>query len=168
MRFVVGEAKGLLPVLVASHMAEAAPCSEHGSTRGFNVGSVRVWPLPLHVSARAFPVLLIGAAWLAHGEAQLDVAVAYVAAACAPRFFHWDDVGSAASTLTAKVSSVEHSTIGWRVLEVLRASDAFVCPPPSTSPASTATLELHRAVPDNDDLAAPASKVSAASGAAAV
>eukprot|EP00927_Polykrikos_kofoidii_P071396 TRINITY_DN67663_c0_g1_i1.p1 TRINITY_DN67663_c0_g1~~TRINITY_DN67663_c0_g1_i1.p1 ORF type:complete len:349 (+),score=36.14 TRINITY_DN67663_c0_g1_i1:137-1183(+) len=124
---VVGEAHGLFPLLIASLVA---------SIRETDNAEVWLWPLPFHVSVRAFPFVVIVLSWLFHWEAHFDVAVAYVVAATAPELVQpGADWGL--------LERFEQTSVGRQLTTCFQFFDAFVCRPPSSS-LSTAGSWLGR------------------------
>lgn len=109
------EVHGLFPLLVASLVS--------GSRESDNA-TVWLWPLPLHVSARAFPLVVVGLCWLFHLQAHSDVVVAYIVAWCAPGLVDSDRD-------PWLLDQLEQTPIGCWLASCLGGSDAFVCRPPS-------------------------------------
>lgn len=102
------EVHGLFPILIASLVA---------GMRESDNSEVWLWPLPFHVSVRAFPVVIIGLTWIFHMHAHFDVAVAYAVAAVVPE----------AVEPKPDVFGLEQGGVGQWLLSVLGGSEAFVC-----------------------------------------
>mmetsp|Transcript_76629 Transcript_76629/g.228384 ORF Transcript_76629/g.228384 Transcript_76629/m.228384 type:complete len:290 (+) Transcript_76629:120-989(+) len=131
------EVHGLFPLLVAS-----LALSMHSS----DASEVWLWPLPLHVSVKVLPPIVIALAWLLHWEAHYDVAVAYAVARIAPWLVEPDALILA--------ERAEQTPWGRWILGKLQNSDAFVCRPPflsSEDPAeapSAAKPKTYHGTPD--------------------
>jgi len=108
-----GEVKGLYPLIVANFVVSARESAD---------AQVWLWPLPLHVSMRAVPAVVIALTWLLHWEAHYDVLVAYVLATVLPNVVEPD--------LARLTDSIEKTAIGGFVVSWLQGFDSFVCRPP--------------------------------------
>merc|ERR1711957_752461 len=83
------------------------------------------WPVPVNVSIKTFPFVVIGVSWLLHFKAHLDVVVAYGVARLCPNLF--------AETPEWIVNFVAQRTAVNFVLARLEVFDSYVCrSPPST------------------------------------
>lgn len=121
-----GEVHGLLPLLTANLVA---------SIKGTDASTVWLWPFPLHVPVRAFPIVVVAMSWSLHFEAHLDVIAAYAVASIFPSLL--DEPG------TVVLDMVEQVSLGKLLVVVLQSSDAFVCRPP---PDSVGELSSARSV----------------------
>lgn len=132
------EVHGLFPLLTASLVL-----SMHAS----DAAEVWLWPLPLHVSVRFLPLVVIALAWLLHWEAHYDVAVAYVLARAAPWLIEPEVLRIA--------ERAEQTALGKLLLSKLQDSDAFVCRPPflsSEGPCAASASPAALSKPYHDSL----------------
>jgi len=109
-----GEVHGLFPLITASLVV---------NTKDNDNSTVWLWPLPLHISARALPPVVIMASWVMHMDTHLDVIVAYFLASGGPP--------SLFEPSTDLLDKAEQTDIGKWLLLQLQAFDSFVCRPDS-------------------------------------
>ncbi|CAE8695302.1 unnamed protein product [Polarella glacialis] len=117
------EVHGLYPLVVANLVA---------SIKDSDNSTVWLWPLPFHVSVRAFPVFIIGLSWFLHWSAHLDVVAAYFIALALPSWFEEPSPGL--------LDKVEQMPAGRWLLSWLQGYGSFVCRPPSCTSSLSASL----------------------------
>lgn len=110
---LTGEVHGLFPLLTANLVA---------SIKDSDSSTVWLWPLPFHVSVRAFPLVVIGLTWILHLEAHFDVIVAYALAALCPQWL--------VEPPSEFLDKAEQSPFGGWLLSRLTVFEAFVCRQP--------------------------------------
>eukprot|EP00747_Dinoflagellata_sp_TGD_P019184 gnl/TRDRNA2_/TRDRNA2_127001_c0_seq1.p1 gnl/TRDRNA2_/TRDRNA2_127001_c0~~gnl/TRDRNA2_/TRDRNA2_127001_c0_seq1.p1 ORF type:complete len:278 (+),score=19.74 gnl/TRDRNA2_/TRDRNA2_127001_c0_seq1:115-948(+) len=116
---MTGEVHGLWPVIIATLVVSAKDSDNL---------TVMLWPLPIQVPARVYPLILVVVAWISHAEASFDVAAAYIIAGILPAWL-WEPSASA-------LDALEQSTAGRALLHQLQALDCFVCRPPPITAAT--------------------------------
>lgn len=129
------EVHGLFPLLTANLVL---------SIKDSDSSTVWLWPLPFHVSIRAFPVVIIGLSWLFHLQVHFDVITAYVLASTCPVWF----VEPSQDTL----DRLERTAAAKWLLAQLQVSDAFVFRQPASDscgspPAQQSTGTYHADCP---------------------
>mmetsp|Transcript_52405 Transcript_52405/g.94072 ORF Transcript_52405/g.94072 Transcript_52405/m.94072 type:complete len:325 (-) Transcript_52405:56-1030(-) len=103
------EVHGLFPILTANLVL---------SIKDSDSSTVWLWPLPFHVSIRAFPVVIIGLSWLFHLQVHFDVITAYILASTCPAWFM--------EPSQDMLDRLEQTTAAKWLLAQLQVSDAFV------------------------------------------
>jgi len=117
------EVHGLFPLITANLVLSIR---DSGNT------DVWLWPLPFHVSVRAFPLVVMGISWFLHWDAHLDIVFAYCLASACPSWFREPAPGH--------LARVEQTSPGQWLLTWLQASDRFVCRQPCSTEATLTPL----------------------------
>lgn len=119
-----GEVHGLLPLLTANLVL---------GLRDQDIKEVWLWPLPIYVSTKMFPLVLIGISWFCHFEAHFDVVFAYCAALVMPE--------AILEPGPQILDMLEASPLGQIGVQHLQRSDAFVCRLPQFGNAANVQRE---------------------------
>lgn len=116
------EVRGLFPLIIANLVA---------SIKDTDNSTVWLWPLPFHISVRAFPLIVIALSWLLHLEAHVDVLIAYALGATCPEWFFQPSASF--------LNRVEDWGAGKWLLHRLQGFEGFVARPPESSTTSCST-----------------------------